>query len=198
MVGGIGYHLGVRTETADLRALIGRLRPMNGGFDLIRLGPDGDGGYLVPDDLAGIDYAFSPGVSTVSGFEADLAARGMQVFLADFSVDRPAQANPRFVFDKKYVGCLSDETFITLSDWKNARIPEHTGDLLLQMDIEGAEYETLLAAPAELLAQFRIMVIEFHSLNELFSRPFFEVASRAFHKLLMTHSVVHVLSLIHI
>ena len=72
-------------------------RPELHGF---RLGPDGDGGYLVPDDLAGIEYTFSPGVSTESGFEAALAARGQRVFLADYSVDGPAEANANFAFEK--------------------------------------------------------------------------------------------------
>jgi hypothetical protein len=192
LIGGMGYHVTDRTGANDVRRLLQSLRPVSGGAELIRLGPDGDGGYLVPDDLADIDCAFSPGVSTESGFEAELAARGMQVFLADFSVDGPAQANARFTFLKKYVGSVSDETFITLCDWKNASVPAHRGDLLLQMDIEGAEYETLLATPEELLAQFRIMVIEFHYVHELLNRRFFDVASRVFQRLLRTHSVVHV------
>lgn len=192
MIGGMGYHMSVRTEMDDIFGLINLLHPVCGGAELIRLGPEGDGGYLVPDDLSGIDYAFSPGVSTESGFETELAIRGMRVFLADFSVDGPAAANDRFVFDKKFVGGLSDDTFMTLNEWKNGKIPEHGGDLLLQMDTEGAEYETLLSAPAALLEQFRIMVIEFHDLHELFHRRFFDIASRVFHKLLLTHSVVHI------
>jgi hypothetical protein len=158
----------------------------------VRLGPDGDGGYLVPDDLAGIEYAFSPGVATESGFEAALASRGMRVFLADFSVDGPAQPHPSFVFLKKYVGCLTDATYTTLDDWKHGSIGDYDGDLLLQMDIEGAEFETLLACSARTLAQFRIMVIEFHYLHELFNRRFFDIAARAFAKISQTHSVVHV------
>lgn len=190
--GNIGLHVTDRTSQTELRQLINSLHPVTGGKELIRLGPDGDGGYLVPDDLLGIEGAFSPGVSTESGFEVDLAACGMQVFLADFSVDGPAQTNPKFAFHKKYVGCLSNETFITLAEWKNATMPGHSGDLLLQMDIEGAEFESLLCAPPELLAQFRIMVIEFHSLQELFNKPFFGLASRVFQRLLQTHSVVHI------
>lgn len=190
--GGAGLHLGARTGTDELRALVARLRPVHGGSDLVRLGPDGDGGYLVPDDLAGITSAFSPGVSTESGFELDLAARGMQVFLADHSVDGPAAPSPRFVFDKRFVGSFTDDTYITLGDWKDARLPDDDGDLLLQMDVEGAEYETLLAAPTALVAQFRIIVIEFHYLNELFGRAFFGIASRVFAKLLQTHAVVHI------
>ncbi len=192
MIGGIGYHVTDRTAPADVLRLLRSLRPVSGGAELIRLGPDGDGGYLVPDDLAGIECAFSPGVSTESGFEAELAARGMRVFLADFSVDGPAQANARFSFLKKYVGCMSDETHITLSQWKDASAPGYGGDLLLQMDVEGAEYETLLTAPEELLSQFRVMVIEFHYVHELLNQRFFDLASRVFGKLLRTHTVVHI------
>jgi hypothetical protein len=181
-----------RTAPDDVRRLLHSLRPIDGGHELIRLGPDGDGGYLVPDDLAGIEYAFSPGVSTESGFEAALAARGQRVFLADHSVDGPAEANPSFSFEKKFVGGLSDETYMTLEQWKTATIGAYDGDLLMQMDIEGGEYETLLACPAALLAQFRIMVIEFHYLHELLNKRYFELVSRAFQKLLQTHSVVHI------
>ena len=58
---------------APLHALLQALRPLDPGIELIRIGPDSDGGYLVPDDLDGIRHAFSPGVSTESGFEAELA-----------------------------------------------------------------------------------------------------------------------------
>ncbi len=192
MIGGLGVDVVDRTRYAELDGLIRALRPLDSGVELIRLGPDGDGGYLLPDDLDGIQYAFSPGVSTESGFEAGLADSGLQVFLADYSVEQPAEMNPKFVFDKKFIGCLSDETFMTLDEWKRATIPDYHDDLLLQMDIEGAEFEALFSASAGLLSQFRIMIIEFHYLQELLNKPYFTLASRLFEKLLRTHSVVHI------
>jgi len=192
LAGSVGTHLAKRTKYAELNSLIHWLHPVDSGVELIRLGPDGDGGYLVPNDLAGIEYCFSPGVSTESGFEAALAARGMRVFLADYSVDRPAQANANFQFDKKYIGCLSDKTFMTLDEWKEKYLRDYRNDLILQMDIEGFEFETLLSTSAALLAQFRIMVIEFHYLQDLWNKPYFNLASRMFEKLLRTHSVVHI------
>jgi hypothetical protein len=192
LAGGLGMHAAARTSPDSLRELMRALRPLDPGIELVRIGPDGDGGYLVPNDLDGIDYAFSPGVSTESGFEAELADRGMQVFLADYSVDGPAVPHPRFIFDKRFVGCVSDERYVTLDDWHAAKLGSDSSELLLQMDIEGAEYETLLAASPGLLRKFRIMVIEFHWLPQLWNQPFFAVASRAFHKLLATHAVVHI------
>jgi hypothetical protein len=192
LAGRLGFHATPRTSTVEVRNLIKALRPVQAGAPLIRLGPDGDGGYLVPDDLAGIEYAFSPGVSTESGFEAALANRGMQVFLADYSVDRPAVSHPNFTFDKRFIGGLSNDTFMTLDEWKQQKIGAATGDLLLQMDTEGAEYESLFGASPALLRQFRIMVIEFHDLQELWNAAFFGLAARAFRKVLGTHAVVHI------
>jgi hypothetical protein len=192
LAGGLGVHAAARTPRSSVQSLLQALRPLDAGIDLVRIGPDGDGGYLLPNDLDGIAHAFSPGVSTESGFEAELAERGMRVFLADYSVDRPAVSNPRFDFDKRFVGCLTDERYITLDDWHAAKLGADASDLLLQMDIEGAEYETLLAASPSLLAKFRIMVIEFHWLPQLWNEPFFAIAARVFYKLLATHAVVHI------
>jgi hypothetical protein len=190
---GLGWHSAPRTEPARLRALLQALRPREPGIELIRIGPDNDGGYLVPDDLDGIRYAFSPGVSNESGFEAELANRGMRVFLADYSVDGPAVEHPQFVFDKRFVGCLTNDRYITLDDWHDAKLGSGANDeLLLQMDVEGAEYETLLAASPALLAKFRIMIIELHWLPQLWNEPFFYVAARTLDKLLQTHAVVHI------
>lgn len=188
----LGWHSAARTPVARLRALMQALRPIDPGIELVRLGPDGDGGYLLPDDLDGIRYAFSPGVSTESGFEAALANRGLDVFLADASVDGPAASHPRFSFDKRFVGCVTDERYVTLDDWHAAKLGDDPADLLLQMDIEGAEYETLLAASPKLLAKFRIMIVELHSLPQLWNEPFFAVASRMFEKVLKSHAVVHI------
>jgi hypothetical protein len=192
LAGGLGMHAAPRTPLTALPDLLKALRPLDPGIELVRIGPNGDGGYLVPNDLEGIAHAFSPGVSTESGFEAELAERGMQVFLADYSVAGPAVPHSAFVFDKRYVGCVTDERYMTLDHWHATKLGADGSDLLLQMDIEGAEYETLLAASPSLLGKFRIMVIEFHWLPQLWNEPFFAVAARVFHKLLATHAVVHI------
>ncbi len=190
--GGFGLHTVRQTRRNDLVDLMRSLRPFDSGIELIRLGPNGDGGYLVPDDLDGIKFVFSPGVSTESGFEQDLANRGLRVFLADYSVEGPAEENPQFVFEKKFVGSFPSESTMTMDDWKRRSIQDDRSDLLLQMDIEGSEFETVLSMSQELLSQFRIMIVEFHYLHQLWNKPWFRHVSRAFQKLLSTHSVVHI------
>lgn len=181
-----------RTESARVRALIRSLCPQNCGLDLIRIGGPGDGGYLVPNDLGGIEYCFSPGVSTVSTFENELADRGIRSFLADYSVDAPQITRPEFVFDKKFLGPVDGGNYITLASWKNQYLPDYNGDLLMQMDIEGAEYDVLLATPESLLDQFRIILIEFHFLDRIFEPEEFPTIEDTFHRLLRHFHVAHI------
>jgi hypothetical protein len=180
------------TRKEDLARLIRKLHPVAPGIEMIRLGPMGDGGYLVPDDLDGVEACFSPGVSMVSGFEKDCADMGMQVFLADKSVDGPAISHKNFRFIKQYVGAIPSDGFTTMDAWVTSSLPNSRSDLLLQIDIEGYEYETFLSMPDELMRRFRIIVAEFHSLHWLWSEPFFKMGSRVFERILQTHTCVHI------
>ena len=126
-----------QTRRDAIEGLLKKLRPLTSGHALIRLGPERDGGYVIPDDLAGIEACFSPGVSGISGFERDCAERGMKVFLADKSVDGPACRHELFTFTKKFVGATTDDDFMTLDAWVTASLPESTSELLLQIDVEG-------------------------------------------------------------
>lgn len=191
-----GIFVGKTTRRADLQQLVNDLRvqPIKGA--LIRIGPAGDGGYLVPDDLEGVRHCFSPGVSDCSEFELDLANRGMEVFMADRSVDGPAADHPRFHFEKKFLASRNspEDGLVTLDDWYHSSLGPVTAaspDALLQMDIEGAEYEVIHNLSEALLQRFRIIVIEFHRLHQLLDRYSFGWMSSAFRKLLKDHAVVH-------
>ena len=179
-------------EPSRVSSLISRLYPVTCGHNLIRLGSSGDGGYLVPDDLAGIEACFSPGVSDRSAFELDCARMGMDVFMADASVDRPSLAHPRFQFIKKHIGANTVDQFVSLEDWVRNAFDRPNAELLLQMDIEGYEYEALLSTPSSLLKQFRIIIVEFHYLDYMFSEPLFAIYSQVFTRLLNTHTCVHI------
>ncbi|HPG72661.1 MAG TPA: hypothetical protein PLM49_00110 [Bacteroidales bacterium] len=182
------------SDVESVKQLIKSLKPYNTNVKLIRLGPNGDGGYLVPDDLAGIKACFSPGVSNISGFEEDCARLGMQIFMADKTVEKPnIKLSPeKYHFLKKFIGHFNDDDFIEIEEWlKTAQLNQHD-DLMLQMDIEGCEYFTFINIPQSSLSRFRIIVVEFHNLDRLWNRDFFKLASAAFEKILKTHTCVHI------
>lgn len=188
----LGMSLVTPTNMRDVHTLISTLRPLDCGIELIRIGGPGDGGYLIPDDLVGLQYCFSPGVSGTSDFEDHLATLNIKSFLADYSVDSPPISRPEFTFDKKFLGATDHEPFFTLASWKDKYLQGYSGDLLLQMDIEGSEYQVLLSTTDQLLAQFRILVIEFHFLDRLFDQFCFDILSSCFTKILDSFYVVHI------
>jgi hypothetical protein len=180
------------TEKEDLMALINKLAPISTDTNLIRLGPKGDGGYLIPNDIEGIEACFSPGVEFISGFEKDCADLGMKIFLADKSVKKPKIQHEKFQFTKKHIGVISSDDYVTMDEWVKTSLPGSQSDLLLQMDIEGCEYETFIGMSDGLMRRFRIIVAEFHGLHKLCSQPFFNLASRMFDKILQSHICVHI------
>ena len=180
-------------DVEQLKALIKSLWPYDVGMDMIRLGAEKDGGYLVPDDLEGIEACFSPGVDKTTVFEKDCSKRGMKLFLADRSVEKPNLNLPvdKYVFLKKNIGVANSSDVITMDEWFKVSQMDPGTDLLLQMDIEGCEYLSLIATSDELLKRFRIIIVEFHDLHNLWEKNFFNQAEAVFNKLLQHHTCVH-------
>lgn len=180
------------TSEKRLRDLISRLYPHSVGLDLIRLGGDADGGYLVPDDLAGLTACFSPGVSNVADFELALAEDyGIRCHLADASVIAPPVHHNNIDFEKKFLGSSTEHEVMRLTDWMNEKVGNSGDDLLLQMDIEGAEYGVLIDTPVEILSRFRIIVLELHAVHDLFIGPSMKFLEIILGKLTRFHTVVH-------
>ena len=155
----------------DVRDVVRLLQPVASPHPLIRIGGAGDGGYLVPDDLEGIVACFSPGVAESAQFELALASKGIRSFLADYSVEKAPLQNDLFDFEKLFLGTITDgDKFIRLDDWIAMKHPGE-GDLILQMDIEGAEWSILADLSPDVLRRFRAIVIEIHNLDTMFTNP---------------------------
>jgi hypothetical protein len=189
-----GFDIVRATPKEKVEALIQKLHPRSIDKELIRIGPNADGGYLVPDDLDGITTCFSPGVGRISQFEQDCLNRGMKVFMADKSVDKPNLDVPadQYDFIKKHIGTVNNSEFTTMDQWVSTFPLNEDEDMLLEMDIEGAEYYSLLNMSDFLARRFRIMIIEFHTMHHLWNPYFFELAEAAFNKVLQTHTCVHI------
>jgi hypothetical protein len=186
-----GYFVSKTSRDGDIQDLLDRLAPQETDKKLLRLGGETDGGYLVPDDLEGIEYCFSPGVAETARFESDLAERGVRSFLADYSVERPPVESEMLHFEKRYLGSVDDGVFMTLGSWVERSLPNHDGDLLLQMDIEGSEYDVVFETPDSVWKRFRIAVIEFHGLHTAFNKYGLRLLRSCFQKLLRNFEIVH-------
>lgn len=171
--------------------LIRGLYPVKTKYDLVRIGGNNDGGYLIPNDLSGVAQCFSPGVDVTASFEKDLLSRGIYSHLADASVSGAPDNLKVLSFTKKHLGATNNDDYMTLEYWVKRETPL-TGDLILQMDIEGFEYETILATPIDILRRFRIIAIEVHDVQYWFNNPIaWNTVTSFFEKLLADFHVVH-------
>lgn len=186
-----GYFISKTVEKAKLEEFFSLIKSNQKACELIRIGGEGDGGYLLPNDLDGIAECFSPGVDVIANFEKQLISRGLKCYLADYSVDSAPFNHELLTFDKKYLGLDDNDVYMRLGTWVRTKSTSKC-DLLLQMDIEGAEYSVIADAPDEILKKFRIIIIEFHHLNRLFEFMSHDLISLAFKKILANFDIVHI------
>ncbi len=177
------------TNNSLLTGFIQKLLPFE--TELIRAGSSFDGGYLIPKDCA-INKVFSPGVANSDSFELSFAQKGVKCFLADFSVDSNPTLHPNIFFEKKFIGYNQENHFISLEEWVMKNIKDDETGLLLQMDIEGWEYNNLINVSSTILGKFDVMCIEFHEFNQILEKRSFYFIEIIFDKILQHFDVVHI------
>jgi hypothetical protein len=181
----IGLTYSRQTSPQKIHDLFRKLWPQNIGIELHKCGE-----YLIPIDVGAVDAVFSPGVGPNSDFELFFANKDIPCYMADASVDAPSVSNSNFHFVKKYIGATTQGEFICLEDWFCQNYPEGK-NAVLQMDIEGAEYESILSVPNETLKRFKLIVMEIHYLNFLASQEGMALGAAFFHHLLKDFTVAH-------
>ncbi len=159
-----------KTNTSYVAEIILVMKPKSSPAPLIRIGGNGDGAYLIPNDLEGIAACFSPGVNNFKNFEDELTdVYGIKCHMCDYSSDVQKLKTPLVegmqTFKKKWLDIDSGDDSISLEEWVLELSPNENEDLILQMDIEGAEFRNILHCPDDTLRRFRIIVIEIHGLG---------------------------------
>jgi hypothetical protein len=186
-----GYKLQKNDHDFEINQLLDYLQPKKTNFPLVRIGEGGDGSYLVPDDLEGISLCLSPGSNQQWNFEKYLLKNfGIKSAIMDRLENKPVDLTDETVFIDSWLGVNDDTSFTTMEKWINNLDPNI--ELMLQMDIEGAEYDILFTLSEKLLQRFRIMVIEFHYTYKFQNRDLFlDYYSKIFARLQRHFEVVH-------
>ena len=187
-----GVFLSTKQNVATVADLLNLVWPSKTDVPLVRIGSDSeaDGGYLVPDDLEGIDRLYSPGVAQTMEFEKYFLARGIPCELIDGSVDGAPERHVNVRFQKLWLAADSAAGRVSLEDWVKESSRQNE-ELALQIDIEGSEYECLLATSDETLLRFRFIVLELHDLRSAFTRSGLTLLKSLIRKLKASHEIVH-------
>jgi hypothetical protein len=176
----------------DLFALLNLIRPWQMASDVkLRIGAEGDGGYVLPRCAERSNLVLSIGIGNEASFDDELAERGARVLQFDHTIERSPSRHGRIGFHRKGWGSRDEGPLISLAsmirmfDWQGARHP------ILKFDTEGAEWDCLFDAATEDLQRFEILTGEFHDFQNLVNRDYYDRAFAVFSKLAATHHVVH-------
>ena len=161
------------------------------GQTKIRIGNECDGGYVLPASVLNCDACVSIGVGPDVSFDLVLAEQGMKILQYDHTVEAVPQHHSNFTFYKKGWGVRTEGDFVSFDDIFSHLQVLKPKRAILKFDIEGSEYDVLAAIKPEHLAFFDIVACEFHSLDKLGERRFFEGVKLAFEKLNASHVAVH-------
>ena len=161
----------------------------------IRVGRQSDGGYVMADDFrkggGGIAYSF--GISNEISWDADMAKRGYDVFMYDMTIDGLPYTHEKFHFFKEGIGGSKDavKSLDTLKNFIKRNGHKNKFDMILKMDVEGAEWDFLESVSSEILMQFDQIVFEFHNLTAPKTSVEIGRTINLIAKINSTHTLVH-------
>lgn len=155
--------------TAYRKALFEMLRPVAlENCRLERFGESHDGGYLMCADLLdAVQSGYSYGINGYDKWGCDISRRAdVRIHQYDcFNTDRPWCPLGDTVFHEECVGgrteVIDGRPFDTVQN-QFLRNGDAGKRIVMKIDVEGAEWESVLAMPDETLAQIDQMAVEFH------------------------------------
>ena len=151
------------------RVLLREIQPVKlANCELRRFGERHDGGYLLCGNLLqNVKSGYSYGISGYDGWGCDISKTlGVGVHQYDcFDLTRPVCDGGRTVFHGECIGTAAvvqdGRPFDTLAS-QIARNGDAGKRLVVKMDVEGAEWDSFITAPDEVLQQIDQLAVEFH------------------------------------
>jgi hypothetical protein len=151
------------------QALFEKLQPVAiTNCELERFGERNDGGYLMCGNLlTGVQAAYSYGISGYDGWGCEISKHAdVRVHQYDcFNTSRPWCVGGDTVFHEECVAgtpsTIDGRPFDTVQS-QFSRNGDAAKRIVLKIDVEGAEWDTILAMPDAALQQIDQMAVEFH------------------------------------
>ena len=151
-----------------------------------------DGSYVLLNDFKNIKIAYSFGIERKIQFDKHLADIGIDIYMYDHTIDSLPYNNSKFHWKKIGISGKnkSNKSLKSLEGLiiENGHSSEE--NMILKIDIEHAEWESLKDLPYKILNQFKYIVIEYHFKND---KPLNETVLyyNVIKKLYKTHQVFY-------
>ena len=134
------------------------------GYKRILIGYKKDGCYVMLDNFENIKIAYSIGIRDNIQFDKALADRGIDIFMYDHTINNLPYENNKFHWKKKGLGGKIERTYNiqTLEDMIRENGHTNEKNMILKIDIEGAEWDSLKDISEDILLKFKYILIEYH------------------------------------
>lgn len=191
IVAEFGFELARLSTEEDIQKVLELLRPRKYTANLIRLGPKTDGGYVVPSQMTDVEVLVSPGCNGQWEFEKEFFKHfNVPALIIDSEEKKPDDFDFPHRYIDAWIGSRSFDHVRTLSSILNENILPNQ-KFALQMDIEGMEYESVLALDDSHFQNAEVLIIELHYLENLLNPKFVEFVFLPFiRKLNQSHQIV--------
>jgi len=146
--------------------LISILAPNKFKGDLKRFGDKGDGSYVLPKNIVTPKtHLISGGIADNNEFEIELAKKGVTGIQVDNSITRAPKEHKNLIFKFATLGDKDGTNEISLGNLiSNAPTNKN---LIVKLDIEGAEIAALQNLSKKSLKRIDCLVLELHNLSSL-------------------------------
>lgn len=159
-----------------------------------RVGNKGsDGGYIMVNDFRPSGIAYSFGINRDTSWDLEMAERGYQVYMYDHTVSGYTLNNPSFHFFKEGLGSTFQKTgpLNSLKNYVLRNLHKNNANMILKIDVEGAEWDFLETVEPATLKQFDQIVIEFHDLVKACPETAWRHKIELMKKMNETHQLIH-------
>lgn len=135
------------------------------GYELKRIGGNNDGAYVMLDDFSDSKIAYSFGIDDNIEWDKCIADRGIDVYCYDHTIERLPNENARLHFNKIGIAGTDkiEEKLLSMQSILERNHHDGMKNVILKMDVEGAEWEFLNSVSSDLLNCFSQMTFELHN-----------------------------------
>lgn len=156
--------------------------------DLKWFGNQGDGGYLLVNDLSKTDLIISGGIGFNDTFEKDIAQCVKSIVMFDHAIANYSTPLDNCIYFPFKISDISNSNSVSIDQIINDFPAD---DYILKLDIEGDEWNIIDVIEPSTLRTFRQIIIEFHNIDRKIQFDYAKLI-RVFHKLNENHSPVSI------
>ena len=136
------------------------------GKTRILMGVKKDGCYVMLNDFDNIKIAYSIGIKDSVQFDKALADKGIDIYMYDHTINNLPYENEKFHWKKIGIGGNYERIHMnniqTLEEMLTTNGHLDEKNMILKIDVEGAEWNSLKEVPEDLLIRFKYILIEYH------------------------------------